>query len=142
MSIPATGHKWSQWQTVSQATVLKKEVQKRICSVCKETETREIGNKVALTMKVSASSLPLKVKQTIRNFKVTEMVKGDSVQSWKSSNNRKNGYCSLHSQQLGQNPFQITFGDGILIRMSRDFAIFMAKHLAGYCYVNKLLIMP
>ena len=36
------------------------------------------------------------------------------------------------SQQLGQNPFQITFGDGILPRMSRDFAIFMAKHLAGY----------
>ena len=41
-------------------------------------------------------------------------------------------YCSLRSQQLGQNPFQITFGDGILTRMSRDFAIFMAKHLAGY----------
>ena len=41
-------------------------------------------------------------------------------------------YCSLRSQQLGQNPFQITFGDGILPRMSRDFAIFMAKHLAGY----------
>ena len=41
-------------------------------------------------------------------------------------------YCSLRSQQLGQNPFQITFGDGILPRMSRDFAIFMAKHLAEY----------
>ena len=23
-------------------------------------------------------------------------------------------YCSLRSQQLGQNPFQITFGDGII----------------------------
>ena len=41
-------------------------------------------------------------------------------------------YCSLRSQQLGQNPFQITFGDRILPRMSRDFAIFMAKHLAEY----------
>ena len=30
------------------------------------------------------------------------------------------GYCSLRSQQLGQNSFQITFGDGILPRMSRD----------------------
>jgi hypothetical protein len=29
-------------------------------------------------------------------------------------------YCSLRSQQLGQNSFQITFGDGILPRMSRD----------------------
>ena len=44
----------------------------------------------------------------------------------------KISYCSLRSQQLGQNSFQITFGDGILPRMSRDFAIFMAKHLAGY----------
>ena len=41
-------------------------------------------------------------------------------------------YCSLRSQQLGQNSFQITFGDGIFPRMSRDFAIFMAKHLTGY----------
>ena len=32
----------------------------------------------------------------------------------------------------GQNAFQITFGDSILPRMSRDFAIFIAKHLAGY----------
>ncbi|MDD6106153.1 MAG: hypothetical protein PUC51_08165, partial [Ruminococcus sp.] len=31
-----------------------------------------------------------------------------------------------------QNAFQITFGDGILPRMSRDFAIFMTKRLAGY----------
>ena len=41
-------------------------------------------------------------------------------------------YCSLRSQQLGQNPFHITFGDGILPRMSRDFAIYIAKHLAEY----------
>ena len=41
-------------------------------------------------------------------------------------------YCSLRSPQLGPNAFHITFGDSILPRMSRDFAIFMAKHLAGY----------
>ena len=41
-------------------------------------------------------------------------------------------YCSLRSQQLGQNPFHITFGDGILPCMSRDSAIFMTKHLAEY----------
>lgn len=121
MSIPATGHKWSQWQTVSQATVLKKEVQKRICSVCKETETREIGNKVAPTMKVSASSLPLKVKQTIRNFKVTEMVKGDSVQSWKSSNTKvvkvtgkADGTCRIAAQKrTGKAKITITLKSGL-----------------------------
>ena len=36
----------------------------------------------------------------------------------------------VHS--IGQNAFHITFGDSILPRMSRDFAIFMEKHLAGY----------
>jgi len=52
----------------------------------------------------------------------------------RDSGQHKLTYCyySLRSQQLGQNPFQITYGDGILPRMSRDFAIFMAKHLAGY----------
>ena len=35
----------------------------------------------------------------------------------------------LYKIIFGQNPFQITFGDGILPRMSRDFAIFMAIHL-------------
>ena len=33
---------------------------------------------------------------------------------------------------IGQNPFQIAFCNRILPRMSRDFAISMAKHLAGY----------
>ena len=34
-------------------------------------------------------------------------------------------YCSLRSQQLGQNPFQITFGDGILPR-----------HVSGFCHIH------
>lgn len=121
VSILATGHKWSQWQTVSQATVFKKEVQKRTCLVCKETETREAGNKVAPTMKVSASSLPLKVKQTIRNFKVTGMVKGDSVQSWKSSNTKivkvtgkADGTCRIAAQKrTGKAKITITLKSGL-----------------------------
>ena len=45
-------------------------------------------------------------------------------------------YCSLRSQQLGQNPFQITCGDGILPRMSRDFAIIHGKTPRGILPVN------
>ena len=41
---------------------------------------------------------------------------------------------TVHS--IGQNAFHITFGDSILPRMSRDFAISMAKHLAGILPVN------
>ena len=40
-------------------------------------------------------------------------------------------YCSRPSQSPGQNAFQITFDDGILSCMSRDFGIYMPKHLAG-----------
>ena len=45
-------------------------------------------------------------------------------------------YCSLRSQQLGQNAFHITFGDGILPRMSRDFAIIHGKTPRGILPVN------
>ncbi len=45
-------------------------------------------------------------------------------------------YCSLRSQQLGQNPFQITYGDGILPCMSRDFAIIHGKTPRGILPVN------
>ena len=44
-------------------------------------------------------------------------------------NKRITVHC-VHSN--GQNAFQITYGDGILPRMSRDFVIFMTKHLAEY----------
>ena len=51
-------------------------------------------------------------------------------------------YCSLCSQQLGQNAFQITFGDGILPRMSRDFAIIHGKTPRGILPVNSYLFTP
>ena len=119
--IPALGHTWSSWTTTSEATVFAKEVQKRTCSVCKTTETREIGNKLKATMKVSANTVPLKVKQSIRNFKVTGMAKGDSVKSWKSSNTKivkvsgkANGTCKISAQKrTGTARITITLKSGL-----------------------------
>ena len=119
--IPALGHTWSNWTTTSEATVSAKEVQKRTCSVCKTTETREIGNKLKATMKVSANTVPLKVKQSIRNFKVTGMAKGDSVKSWKSSNTKivkvsgkANGTCKISAQKrTGTARITITLKSGL-----------------------------
>ena len=48
-------------------------------------------------------------------------------------------YYLLTSQQLGQNPFQITYGGGILPRMSRDFAIIHGKTPRGILPVNSNL---
>ena len=119
--IPALGHTWSNWTTTSEATVSAKEVQKRICSVCKTTDTREVGNKLKATMKVSANTVPLKVKQSIRNFKVTGMAKGDSVKSWKSSNTKivkvsgkANGTCKISAQKrTGTARITITLKSGL-----------------------------
>lgn len=119
--IPALGHTWSNWTTTSEATVFAKEVQKRTCSVCKTTDTREVGNKLKATMKVSANTVPLKVKQSIRNFKVTGMAKGDSVKSWKSSNTKivkvsgkANGTCKISVQKrTGTARITITLKSGL-----------------------------
>lgn len=80
-------HNWSNWKTVSTATVFKGAVQKRTCSTCGKSETRT-GSKLKPTIHINATSFPLKIKQTTTAFKVTGLAKGDSVASWKSSNTK------------------------------------------------------
>ena len=80
-------HRWSNWQTISAATVFKGAVQKRTCSTCGKSETRT-GNKLKPTIQINATSFPLKIKQKTTAFKVTGLANGDSVASWKSSNTK------------------------------------------------------
>lgn len=53
--IPALGHDWGEWTTVSKATTSKPEVQKRTCKRCNESETKEVGK--VLPTKVSKITL-------------------------------------------------------------------------------------
>ena len=87
-TVPATGHKFSSWETISQATVFSPEQQLRSCSVCGKSENREVGNKLQRTMTVSATSLPLKTKQKTTVLRVSGLAVGDSIISWKSSNTK------------------------------------------------------
>ena len=41
------------------------------------------------------------------------------------------GQFNINNLVTSQNPLKIAFGDGILTCMSRDFGMFMPKHLAG-----------
>ena len=41
--IPAKGHTWGEWQTVSEGTCVQRGEQKRVCSACGETEIRSTG---------------------------------------------------------------------------------------------------
>ena len=85
--IPATGHKWSSWKKVSDATVLQKEKQKRTCSECGTSQSREYGNKLKSVMKVNYSGLLLKTKQSTSILTVSGMAKGDYVSKVQSGNN-------------------------------------------------------
>ncbi len=88
--IPITEeHQWSSWETVSEATVFAKEEQSRNCSVCEKKETRSYGSKLKPTMKLTASSLTLKVKQSTTALKVSGMANGDYLKSVTSSSTKR-----------------------------------------------------
>lgn len=100
--VPVGAHKFSSWETIDAATVFAPAVQARTCSVCGHKETKNDGKKLAATMKVNATKLPLKIKQKTMVLKVNGLANGDSVASWKSSNTKvvkvsgkSNGTCTL-----------------------------------------------
>ena len=86
-AIAKTGHKFSSWKKISDATVFAKQKQKRTCSVCKKPDYRYVGSKVKATIKLNLTSITLQQKQSTKAVKVT-MAKGDSVKSWTSSNKK------------------------------------------------------
>jgi hypothetical protein len=101
-TIAATGHIWSAWKTTSEATVFAAAKQQQSCTICKKTETRTVGKKLTKVLKLNVSSISLQIKQKTTAVKVTEMAKGDSVKSWKSSDTKvvrvagkKNGTCTI-----------------------------------------------
>ncbi|MDO5591133.1 MAG: Ig-like domain-containing protein [Lachnospiraceae bacterium] len=87
-TIPAIGHKYGDWKTTSVANVFAPEKQTRTCEVCGKSEEQTVGSKLPRTMKVSMTSMPLQIKQKTTVLKVTNLAKGDSVASWKSSNSK------------------------------------------------------
>jgi len=102
----ALGHKWGAWTKKSEATVFKAQVQQRVCSRCKKTEIRNVGQKLTPVLEVSTASVILKTGQTTKVFRVMKMAAGDSVKSWKSSNTAivkvsgtAQGICTLTAQQ-------------------------------------------
>jgi hypothetical protein len=119
--IRALGHQWSQWVTTSEATVFAPEKQTRTCSVCKETQTQEDGKKLTATMTIPASTLKMKVKQSVTNFTVTDLANGDSLASVTSSNTKvlkvskvkANGTFKLTAQkETGKVNLTITLASG------------------------------
>lgn len=120
-TIPATGHKFGDWQTVTTQSVFTGGVQKRICNVCGKEETRNVGNQLKATIKTNASSLKLKRKQATKKFVVSGLATGDSVKSWTSSNQKivkvfgsRNGACTIKAgSKTGKAKITITLVSGL-----------------------------
>ena len=120
-TIPATGHKFGDWQTVTTQSVFTGGVQKRICSICGKEETRNVGNQLKATIKTNASSLKLKRKQATKKFVVSGLAAGDSVKSWTSSNQKivkvfgsGNGACTIKAgNKTGKAKITITLVSGL-----------------------------
>ena len=76
-----------------------------------------MGSKLTPTIKVTASSIKLKVKQSTTKVKVTGLANGDSVQSYKSSNTKiftvsKNGVLKA-GKKTGKAALTITLTSGL-----------------------------
>lgn len=120
-TIPATGHKFGDWQTVTTQSVFTGGVQKRICNVCGKEETRNVGNQLKATIKTNASSLKLKRKQATKKFVVSGLATGDSEKSWTSSNQKivkvfgsRNGACTIKAgNKTGKAKITITLVSGL-----------------------------
>lgn len=117
----ALGHRFNDWKTISQATVFSPEKQSRSCSACGKSEQREVGSALQKTIRVSATSLPLKTKQKTTALRVSGLAAGDSIVSWKSNNTkvvrvygRANGTSTIKAgSKKGKAKITITLKSGL-----------------------------
>ena len=120
-TISATGHKFDSWKAVKAQSIYSGAVQERICNACGKKETRVIGSKLKPVLKVNASSLKLKRKQSTKKFVVSRLAKGDFVKTWTSSNKKivkisgsKNGTCTIKAgNKTGKAKITITLASGL-----------------------------
>ena len=119
-AIKATGHQWSDWKKTADATVSGAEQQQRTCATCGTVETKSVGEKLAPTATVNASTIILKVKQSTKGLKVTGLAKGDSVAAWKSADTKvftvkgnADGTCTLTGKKKGSAKLEITLASGL-----------------------------
>ncbi len=84
--IAKTGHSFGAWAVTKQPTVFEDGVQTRVCGVCGTREEQAIA-KLQPQAKLNMTTVPLKVKQTT-TLKVNNVVGGDAVASFKSSNTK------------------------------------------------------
>lgn len=96
-------HSYTTWKKVSSATVFAPEKQESTCDFCGEKTTKTVGEKLTPTVKLTATKLALKTKQSVA-VRATGLAKGDYVKSWTSSKKSvatvdKNGKITATSKE-------------------------------------------
>lgn len=102
------------WKTISAATVFSPAVQMRTSNKGRK-EKRTVGKKLTPTIKVTATRIKLKVKQSTSKIKVSRLAKGDSVKSWTSSNKKivsVNRKGTMKGLKAGKAKVTITLASG------------------------------
>ena len=102
------------WQTISTATVFAPEMQKRTSNKGRQ-ETRTVGSKLTPTIKLNATSIKLKVKQSTTKVQVSGLAAGDRVQSWATSNKKIATVTSggkITAKKTGKAKITITLASG------------------------------
>ena len=142
--IPVTicNHKYSEWTTVSTASIHSAEIQKRTCSVCGKEETREVGAKLTpvLVIPGKLTSFSIQKGQTV-SFAVT-MAKGDALASCTSSKksvvkvagvDKTTGTISLKAAKSGTAKIKITLASG----MAKTYTV---KVVTGTIKTSKIAV--
>lgn len=108
-------HSYTTWKKVSSATVFAPEKQESTCDFCGEKTTKTVGEKLTPTVKLTATKLVLKTKQSV-TVRATGLAKGDYVKSWTSSKKSvatvdKNGKITATSKE-GTAVITVTLASG------------------------------
>lgn len=87
-TILATGkHSFGDYVVTTSPTALNNGVKTHKCTVCGKTESASVP-KLTPTIKLNASKLVLKTKQSTTKLKVSGLAAGDYVKTWKSGNTK------------------------------------------------------
>lgn len=78
-------HDYSEWETISEATVFDAEEQERYCSLCGDIEFCTVGAPLTPAIRLSTTDVRLKTRQSA-TVKVSGLAAGDYVAGWRTSN--------------------------------------------------------
>lgn len=116
-----TKHSYSAWKKISEATVFQAEVQKRTCSVCKASETQNVGKALKAVLELPGKLKGFRIKTGNSITFAISMANGDKISSVVSGNTKSlkigavaktDGKIRLKGVKAGTTKLKITLASG------------------------------